>query len=278
MSSEVASADSSLGDFELKRRRARRHSEELQRSIKAFESAARESVRGEFDADEGRYHFDIPVGAIDPMWTMALGDFAYDMRASLNYLVTALVRSTGQVESERNEFPIFGMDRTRLRETASWWREDQSGAIGRRLENTPHGTKELLERLQPFYGVPATDPLRHPLAALHLLTNRDKHRRLNVLVRQARIQFVDRAGEQMYEGPPAHVGRINKPAESEQYTASLSVAQPFDRDIYLRAEYGVRINEPPELFGEVATTVIEIDEFIGMTVVPVVRHLLAASG
>jgi hypothetical protein len=44
---------------------------------------------------------------IDPDWVVTVGDFCFNRRASLDYLIAALVRRTGQVEDESNQFPIY---------------------------------------------------------------------------------------------------------------------------------------------------------------------------
>ena len=122
-------------------------------------------------------------------------------RASLDYLITALVRSTGKQEHNGSQFPIYGIDRVGWQGIDQWWETDPNGRIRRHLRDTPAGTKGALKELQPFYGVP-----------------RDKHRRLNLLVRRASIKFEDARGEPIYEGP-APTARIADRGEGDTYTA-----------------------------------------------------------
>src|SRR5205085_809508 len=117
-----------------------------------------------------------------------------------------------------------------------WEKADET--VNRQLEGTPTGTKGTFKVLQPFYGVPRTNPLRHPLLALHTLNNRDKHQRLNLLVRSAEIRFEDASGRQIFAGPPIKT-RMSELCE----TVTLNT-QKRDADVYLRAGYEIHLNEP----------------------------------
>jgi hypothetical protein len=261
-----------LRDYELKRGRAMQHFNVLRKSVEDFAKVEREPVLGEFDSDASKYVFDVPLEPTDP-WTLLLGDFVYDTRAALNYLVTALVRSTGNQENEGHEFPIYNIDREDFRAAEQRWDSDPGGAIKRKLKDTPGGTKAALKKLQPFYGVPSTDPFRHPLTAVQLLTNTDKHRRLNLLARGLAAGFIDAGGQPIYEGPAPH-GRITEAHERDTYTVTLAVNEKFNMDVYLRPAYDVRLDEPPELIGDLIETLAGVNEFIDRCVLPTVRTLL----
>jgi hypothetical protein len=263
-----------LRDYELKRGRAMQHFHALRESVERFTNVEREPILGDFDSDASKYFFDIPLEPIDPDWTLLLGDFVYDTRACLNYLVTALVRSTGSQEDEGHEFPIYGIDRVNWQAIDQRWEADPGATIERKLKNTPSGTKAALKKLQPFYGVPRTDPFRHPLSAVQLLTNTDKHRRLNLLARGAVVDFVDAGGQPIFEGPGARVGRIAELDEGNAYTATLAVKEKLDVDVYLLPAYHVRLYEPPELVGDLIDTLASTNEYIDRWVLPAVKTLL----
>jgi hypothetical protein len=123
-----------LQDYERKRARAMHHSDALRESVERFSNIDREPVPGEFDTDASRYVFRAPLGPIDPDWTLLLGEFVYDIRASLNYLITALVRSTGKEEDEVNEFPIWGIDRKDWKTINERWETDKK--LARQLNGT----------------------------------------------------------------------------------------------------------------------------------------------
>jgi hypothetical protein len=263
-----------LRDYELKRVRALQHLDPLRESMERLTSRHRIRIRGEFDAAAIQYMFHLPLEPINPDWTLLLGDFIYNTRASLDYLVTALVRSTGSEEHESSQFPIYRA-RQRAGKEESWLQVEQrwekaDDTLNGQLQGTPTGTKAKFKALQPFYGVPRTNPLQHPLLALHTLNNRDKHRRLNLLVHSAEIRFEDASGKQLFEGPPIKT-RISESCE----TVTLNT-QKRDADVYLRASYEIRLNEPPELLGNLLATLTSINKFIDSWVLPTVVELLSS--
>lgn len=264
-----------LRDYELKWSRTVHHANVLRESIKGFTDIDREAIRGEFDSHASQYFFRVPLERINTDWSLRLGEFVYDARACLNYLITALVQSTGEVEDNGNEFPIYGVrsDRFETVMTAAGWDADTDGSIRRKLNNTPTGTKAALKPLQPFYRGPAEDPFRHPLLALQVLSNTDKHRRLNVLNRVADIHFVDARRKPIYE-QPGIPWRVAERYEGDAYTATLAVNDEFDMDVYLLPSYDVRLHEPPQLFGDVVEAVTAIEQFIDGRVLPAITGLL----
>jgi hypothetical protein len=262
-----------LEEFMYKRGRAKQHLSVLRQSIGAFMSVERPRVMGQFDEEAGQYRFEVPLERYPPDWALLLGDYAYNSRAALDYLISALVLSTGEKQRRTNEFPIYGIEREGWESIDQWWDEDPKGRIKRQLRGTPPGTKERLKQLQPFYGVPRVDPTRHPLLVLRELSNRDKHRRLNLLVRRATIGFVDAKGAPIYEGPSPQ-GRITDDREGDFYTVSLGVQGKRNGDLYVAPRYEVALDEPPELIGILIPALEEIESFVSGRVVPVVRGLL----
>jgi hypothetical protein len=111
------------------------------------------------------------------------------------------------------------------------------------------------------------------LFALRELSNRDKHRRLNLLRRTAEVDFVDAHGKPIYEGPAVHAG-IAESYEGDTYTARLTVQEKLDVDVYLLPAYHVRLDEPPKLFGDLIDTLAGINDFIDRWVLPTIRGLL----
>lgn len=271
---EGPSNEGALREYERKRGRAMRHFETLRESVEGFTDRDREAVRGNFNAESKQYVFEVPLERHPPDWALTLGDYAYNARASLDYLITALVRSAGADEHTTSEFPIYGIDRVGWAEIDQWWEADPKGRIGRQLRDTPSGTKAALKKLQPFYGVPRVNPMQHPLFSLRELSNRDKHRRLNLLVRRASIEFVDASGEPIFEGPAPTARISDHPDKGDAYTVSLAVREELDVDVHLIPAYGLALNEPPDLIGDLIETLTAINEYIDQRVLPVVRTLL----
>jgi hypothetical protein len=267
-----------LHDYELKRERAVAHLDALRTSIRGRTAAKQAAAPGEYDPEYRRYLFYPELLAADAGWAVLLGDAVYNARAALDYLVTALVRTKGAVEDHCTEFPIYGINPRRdspkhWTKIDDWWEKDPRGEIKRKLAGTPAATKDALKRLQPFYGAPRTNPALHPLSQLQQLSNRDKHRRLNLLARAAEIQFVDRSGAPFYPGP-AHRVRVPEPSGTDDYTISLTVSEDSPRETFLVATTAIHLDEPPELTGEAIETLEAILGYLDASVAPTVRQLL----
>jgi hypothetical protein len=251
-----------------------RHFNDLRESVQQSTDVDHGAVPGSFDRNRGQYAFRVFLEPISREWTLMLGDFIYNTRASLDYLITALVRSTGKEEHKSNQFPIYAFNEEGWRGIDEWWETDPRGMIRRQLKDTPSGTKAALKSLQPFYGVPRENPLAHPLFMLNLMSNRDKHRRLNLLAQVAEFRFVDVLGQPLFEGIAAH-GRISEAREGETYTVLLSAeAREARKDMFLLPTYDVGLHEPPELIGNLIETLTGINQFIDRRVVPAVMSLL----
>lgn len=266
-------SEGALREYERKRQRAMLHFEALRESVEAFTTRDYDSVQGAFDTKARQYVFEVPLERHPPDWALILGDYAYNVRVSLDYLITALIRSSGGDEHRTSEFPIYGIDRVGWADIDQWWEVDPDRRVKRQLRGTPDGTKAALKQLQPFYGVPRTNPIQHPLFLLRELSNRDKHRRLNLLVRRASIKFVDAGGEPIYAGP-APTARITDRNRGDTYTVSLAVREELDTDVFILPTYDLALNEPPELIGDLVKTLAEINSFIDRRVLPVVTALL----
>lgn len=269
-------ADDLLGDYGLKRARAMHHLDILRGAIEQFTREEVHFVPGELNADGTEYVFDVPLRHADPEWATIVGDFAFNRRASLDYLITALVRSAGNQESGSTEFPIYGAEPARgvtWENVDEWWENDRDGLIRRKLADTPPATKAALKELQPFYGVPMADPVGHPLAVLQALNNRDKHRRLNLLARNATIDFTDARRQPIFDGPPLD-HRIAQSDEGGAYRIRLMARVTRDIDVHILTSHDVVFGEPPELIENVVETLFAIDNFVELEVVPRVRRLL----
>jgi hypothetical protein len=264
-----------LRDYELKRRRAMHHFDVLRESVERFTDIDREPVPGEFDPNAGQYVFKATLEPTDTEWTVLLGDFLYDTRASLDYLITTLIRSTGKQEHDRSEFPIYSIsDRVGPQDIDQWWEDGCGGKLKRQLQDTPSGTKAALKKLQPFYGGPSrSDPHRHPLWVLYTLSNRDKHRRLNLLIRGTPPELVNAAGEPIFQRAGPEMA-IPQTYEGNTYTVTLTTHDALDVDVYFLPTYNVRLREPPEAIGNLIETLTRINQCIDRWVLPTVRALL----
>lgn len=262
-----------LGDYERKRGRAMRHFYCLRKAVEDFAEIDRKPILGEFNPDTSEYVFDVRVEGINPDWPLILGDSIYNFRASLDYLITALIESTGNTEHSRSEFPIYVESRkVSWQDLDQWWEDDPAGRIKGQLKGTPVGTKAALKKLQPFDGWPNLDPTSHPLFALNVLSNRDKHRRLNVLAQRASVAFVDTSGEPIFPGPRLAY-RVPQTDERDTYTLLLRANPKLDVDVYFLPTYNVVVDEP-ELVRDPIEALVGINKFIDGQVLPTIRGLL----
>jgi hypothetical protein len=264
-----------LWDYERKRGRAMFHLDVLTEIIEGARRRNRDRVLGEYNRDSGQYVFEAPLEPLPEDVPLVLGDFIQNRRASLDYLITALIHAASNEEHERSQFPIYGINRIGWQDIDKWWEDDPSGVIERNLEGTPPGTKAALKKLQPFYGGPfgGANPMAHPLFKLQAMSNRDKHRRLNLLENRAAVDFVDARGERLFYGPKGF-GRIAESRERDTYTATLRTDEKPDVDVYLLPSYDVAFGEPPELVDVVLDVLTDINKFIDRGVLPTIRGLM----
>ena len=100
-------------------------------------------------------------------WGVIAGEIIHQLRSSLDHVVRQLVIANDhEPEERRTAFPVF-------------WEEDKYQSRGRRMINgVSDAAATIIEGLQPFGSVHATDPLH----VLDELWNRDKHRLLNIAI------------------------------------------------------------------------------------------------
>jgi hypothetical protein len=232
--------------------RADEHLETVRVSVKRVTDSGSDSIPGQFDHDRGHHVFDVPRARFDEQFPLIVGDCIHNLRATLDYLACALVRTVTKQETDRTEFPIFV-------ERAMTPAERQS-----RIGDVPQGAQALIEQLQPFNGGPARDPWQNPLALLYILSNRDKHRRINVTVTQVSVDFVDREGRPIDE-PAPRISEWVLIGEGKAQ-ATLSGLNP-DMDVYARIGFDVVFYEDGPLLGKgVVQTLEQIRDHIGSLV------------
>ena len=143
--------------------------------------------------------------------SLIVGDFLFNARASLDYLVYRLVEGNQpNAPSNRNMFPICSSPEAFAAQIR-----------GHRLDGVPVKAKASIERLQPYTG--SENPLRR-MADLHEL---DKHRTLNLVTAVASDTHIDWnrgsetvvstfiGGEELRDG--AVFGDIGIPLDSPEF-------------------------------------------------------------
>jgi hypothetical protein len=250
-----------LADYKQKRARADSHFEILRASVNQFRDAQPVSVEGSYDSGLRAFLFEHPLPQIDPELALVIGDCVFNLRASLDYLMSALRITTGRAESNKTQFPIYGLDSSLpwVNFEAEW---ETHGGVAKQLDGTPDEAKDFLKLLQPIYGAPMNDPDSHPLAHLQAINNTDKHRRLNRLACRVDVTFLDDSGVSMFGGSPHGTLKIQQDNMADAHIVRLNTDRT-DRRIFLRASCDVVFDEgPPLIHAPVLETLVGIRSFI----------------
>ena len=120
------------------------------------------------------YRGDTPNPPID--WSIRVGEFAYNLRSSLDHLVWQLVKANGEKANTRNLFPIY-----KKIDEASEQR------LSERLKGVSVGAQGYIRSIQP--GCADLVGIGHRLANLNAIGNIDKHR--HVIVTSVRWDGID---------------------------------------------------------------------------------------
>ncbi len=171
--------------------------------------------------------------------SILIGEYLYNLRCALDYLVNALREANGKQPSKKAGFPIFL--------TEAGYRE---GAL-KPIKGVSPQAKTIIETLQPYHDGARAN--RHPLWFVHEFSNTDKHRAL-VLMRGivGGLAFRYSHGAEGAQTPP-----------SAQSTARTNVQmKPHDAQSVTLAEPGPWRQEPVTVLLESAL------EFIRQRVLP----------
>jgi hypothetical protein len=165
-----------LRGVDLKIRRAHRHLADLKKEIADHVKASRYRFELTYDALTKQHIYtahDVP--AIDPEWSLVVGEILFNLRSALDHLAWSLVELDGGTPGIGTQFPIRPSP------------FDKKGRlVGASIEppiRDPH-IRDLVEEVQP-YREPMGEPApftESPLWRLAKLNNIDKHRLLLVAV------------------------------------------------------------------------------------------------
>jgi hypothetical protein len=205
--------------------RAREHLADLDRAVTAYLATdpVRVDHREERDGEERRIQW-VATAASEPPQALGLlvGDWANNLRSSLDYTVYELVRrETGESDPRWTQFPVV-----------TEARKYEASAAGR-LRGVPAWSLPVFEGLQPFHD--ERDATDHHLAVLADVSNRDKHRLIHTAAMQiagsqARVYGTGmKSISRLDQNPGSVVGeRVILDAvlgvESDDFTIELDVA------------------------------------------------------
>ena len=162
----------SLDGVYAKLDRAAEHASELKQAINATFETTNQEITREVNSDNSKVVYRIgKLPTIDSRWSLLLGDYLTNMRASLDHLACQLVLLEGGVPTSETSFPIKTSWQSRSKKSPA-----APLAIAG-LENK--AVLDLVELVQPRSLI-SMDPVpeNHPLHVLNELVNIDKHRLL----------------------------------------------------------------------------------------------------
>jgi hypothetical protein len=176
-----------LAGVELKIGRAQTHLDELKERLGVVLDPDRYDFPVQLDPKTKRHAYKVRgLPAVDPEWSILVGEILYQLRSALDHLAWQLVKLDGGTPTTQTQFPIRDSfltkngNRMRLRQLMP--------EIGDR------DILRMLNRNQPYYGGEdgtlrtPDDAHRHGLWILKTLNNIDKHRLLLVVVHTLRIE------------------------------------------------------------------------------------------
>lgn len=185
-----------LDGVDLKLCRAKCHLKTIKDEVAGFDNGPN-PIPGEYDPQTDTHFFRAHHDAPTPDALSApLGEFFYNVRCALDYIVYELITLADNPVSARNAFPIYT--------TCSRYRDEAP----RKIKGVSPETVAVFKQLQPFYGPNSNpldpawrDPEREPLAVLQRLNDRDKHRTLALIESVGRIEPVFPDGREIVTRP-----------------------------------------------------------------------------
>lgn len=219
--------------------RADVHMRTLHSEVGEWIRANNDGITFEFDHDAGEL---VLRGAFpdDPVtharWGIILGDWAHNLRSSMDHLLWQIVLACGGTPGEHNQFPIYDDPDTfddRVKKPFS---------RGRRccLSGVNQEAFDLIESYQPYQG---NDGSRaHVLAIVRDLNNADKHRVVptTVLAMADQEPVVDGSG---FDRVDVRYGlrAIQEDTELARLSFYVASEEDLDSDMELNAKFRVDV-------------------------------------
>jgi hypothetical protein len=245
----------------LKIERAAHHLDAIKREAAAFDHGP-SLIPAEYDAQTDTHVFRAQHDA--PSSTALsgpVGEFLYNLRCALDYIVHDLITLAGHTV-ERQAFPIYTKPDKYARAAPSM------------IRGVPPETEPLFEMLQPFYGPNSQpmhpswrDPETEPLAVLHRLNNRDKHRTLTLIETVGEIEPQFRSERETFTRPAKMpLGQISRGSILAAFTPG---SLPPREEVSLGVAYYMGIYEEGVPRGrDLVQTLDEILRVVRDTVAP----------
>lgn len=167
----------SLRVVHLKLMRAEEHLHALKSEVARFREIEPYEEIKDRDSDPDALLLTIKARSFpQARWSVLIGDFIHNLRSALDLLANQLVKAadnepiTEGRSSDRTQFPILN-----IRPDAN--RKKKGKAVIR--GGVSESAAAIVDALQPYTW---DDPTLHPLAIIREMSNKDKHRQVNVFL------------------------------------------------------------------------------------------------
>lgn len=205
-----------LRGVDAKIRWAKGHLTKLKRGINDTLTTHPYRFVGEMDAQTGEYVLSVrDLPAMDPAWSLQVGDVVHNLRSALDHLAWQLVILDGGEPTEKTQFPV--------RKSALNAKGELAHTQLRPAVSNPD-ILDALEAVQPYIG-PEGQPANYaenPLWRLNRLDITDKHRLL--LVVRAALDVGGMWWGWWDETPPPSVLLNTSPLNEGDWVARFGVA------------------------------------------------------
>ncbi|HLF78535.1 MAG TPA: hypothetical protein VJB57_13725 [Dehalococcoidia bacterium] len=173
MTSSGSSSDPLQG-VRLKLARAQEHLDALKAEVQTFLDSDPVHAYRDKEPKDGFYIYGIHWGKKpDIRLGLLIGDWATNLRATLDHLSWQLALLTTDKPSIESTFPIF--------------EKENVGRFNQRVKQWPDAAKAIAERMQPFKADGGRKPNEHMLWLINHLSNTDKHQVIRVAPGQIRV-------------------------------------------------------------------------------------------
>lgn len=232
-------AKPSLDGVDAKLGRAREHLEALYDEVNGFLSRKPHELIEDTDQEARTFRVSIKIREEpDELgWGLLLGDFAHNLRSSLDHLVWQLVLLAQAKPGRENQFPI-------AMSGGAYWCPRKDGTPGiraRSLKGVSEKHRTMIDQTQPYTAGQLAK--QHPLAILGDLSNVDKHRLLHptfIAVEAPTRDDIDVASTD--EGAIAHIVFNSGPLKdgAEVMHTTFGTTDP-NAKVHMKAEIPIRI-------------------------------------
>jgi hypothetical protein len=178
--------------------------DDLRDDVARWYAAGNGQLVGEYRPEPQEYAYVATIDDPPLRWGAILGDWAHNLRSSLDLLTWQLVLRAGAAPTHRTQFPIF-VDESRYAARAP-----------RMIAGVTQGVSRTIQELQPYHPSPfriqigrSDNMPRHPLAQLAWISNTDKHRLLHPTMTALAVRIEGPGPRGPLTGIPNHdAGRI----------------------------------------------------------------------